>query len=321
MGSDWLMGKKGGYEVDPYGTLNPEQKSLLQALGPQLQSKIANGEDLYSGDFTAPLTQGESDIISRNSRLSALSDQRLADLISGQFDEQAFQDAVYKPLLKQYQEDILPQMQEQYAGSGGYWGSARADAVRGQYQDMQDTLAAERAKQLMANKQLSLQALTAAPGVASGNMAIQAVPRQISQYGLDQKYNDYVRTSNQNQQYVNQAMQFLNLSTKTSTYTPGKQGMIGTLGTIGGAALGTLIAPGVGTALGAQLGGSIAGSFDESGVGSSGGGGNMDLMSIFNSMGSGGSSTGSNAMTPGYSAGYKLSPSEMAQILKSAYYQ
>lgn len=74
MGTGFFKGAKASWDIDPYGTLNPEQKSLLQALGPELQSGIEDGAPAYTGDFSAPLTQGESDIISRNSRLSTLSE-------------------------------------------------------------------------------------------------------------------------------------------------------------------------------------------------------------------------------------------------------
>jgi hypothetical protein len=288
-----LFGKKPSVERDPYGTLNPEQKALVQKMGPYLLGRIGNVENnMYTGDYTSPLTQNEQEMISRNARLSALGEQGLQPLLRGEFPEEYYQSAIYRPMLKRFQEDIQPVLEEQYAGpsGGGYWGSARAGAVGKGYRDLIDTATAERGKLAWNVQQNVPLAIGAANALSKTEAEIQQIPRLIEQYGLDQKYKEWVRANEADQQYINDALNFLNISTVTEKYKKGQKGLIGDLGALVGAAIGTLIAPGVGTGMGAQLGGSIGGQFDESGY--DGGSQLGSMFSMFGGMGGGGGGGG-----------------------------
>jgi hypothetical protein len=207
-----IWNKQDGTEYDPYAAYTPEQKAIHQTLGPYLKSMMNGQLNLYGGNYTAPLSPGEQDVISQNARMSALGEQGLADLLKGKFPEQYYQDTLYAPALKQFQQDTQPQLEEQYAGNGGYWGSARANAVAKGYRDLGDTLAAKRAELAWNVAQNVPNAINAANALSTTGAAIQSTPRLIQQYGLDQQYNDWVRANNANQKYIDQALNFMGIS-------------------------------------------------------------------------------------------------------------
>lgn len=211
-----IWNKQKEQEYDPYWAYTPEQKALHQQLGPYLTKALSNTQNgelnLYSGDYTAPLTQGEQDVISQNARMSALGEQGLTNLLKGEFPESYYQDTIYNPALKQFQQDVQPQLEEQYAGNGGYWGSARAGAVAKGYQDLGDTLAAKRAELAWNVQQNIPNAINAANALSTTGAAIQSTPRLIQQYGLDQEYKEWTRGNEANQKYIDQAINFMGLS-------------------------------------------------------------------------------------------------------------
>jgi len=223
-------------EYDPYWAYTPEQKAMHQKLGPYLTNKLGSGLNLYTGDYTSPLTQSEWDVINQNARLSALGEQGLTPLLKGEFPEQYYRDTIYQPLLKQYQEDTQPALEEQYAGpsGGGYWGSARAGAVGNGYRDLGDTLAAKRAELAWQVQQNVPNAVNAANALSTTGAAIQQTPRLIKQYGLDQQYNEWVRASVESQKYIDQAINFMGLSSGVmdigNTNIPENTGALGNLG-------------------------------------------------------------------------------------------
>ena len=207
-----MTNKDSEESYDPYWAYTPEQKAIHQSLGPYLNSKMNGGLNLYGGDYTADLTQGEKDVIAQNARLSALGEQGLGSLLKGEFPEQYYRDTIYQPALKQFKEDIQPLLEEQYAGTGGYWGSARAGAVGKGARDLGDTLAAKRAELAWNVQQNVPNAINAANSLATTGAAIQQTPRLIQQYGLDQQYNEWVRANQESQKYIDQALGFMGLS-------------------------------------------------------------------------------------------------------------
>ena len=265
-----LFGSKGSYTYDPYGAWNPEQKSLGQMLGPYIQGQIGNAPT-YTGNYTSPLTPSEQEVLDNQSRL--------ANMVSGWSNK--FQPGEINPEINANELRNLNQQfygngtdpgakalaEEQYAGSGGYWGTPRANAVMSAYQNNVTTPYQNWRSTALQNSYNN--ALSYASGASSLNQAteqLQQIPRLISQYGLDQQYKEWTRGQEANQQYINDALNFLNISSGTTTYKPGEKGMIGDIGALVGAGIGTIVAPGVGTSVGAQLGGGLGGMFDQSGT-------------------------------------------------------
>lgn len=240
------LGSKTKTKIDPYGNLNPEQIKMFKATAPQIQERATADPSSYQykGQFTAPLTQGEKDVISQNSRLSAVSQPMWETMINplntqgelGTALNNYYKDAIYSPMLKSYQEDIAPQIEEQYAGYGGYWGGARADAVRKGYRDLYDQLTAQRSK-------LAYDALVNAPNVANQyadfatkSAEIQAKPRLVDQFDLTAHYDDWTRAGETSRKYIDQALNFLDIQAQTAKETRPYAAAGSALTTLGGAA-------------------------------------------------------------------------------------
>lgn len=215
---------KGKQVYDPYGTLNPEQKAIVQKLGPNLNT-WANADPSaynYTGDFTAPLTAPEQQTQEQVSRLGALAEGGFGKLMSGWSPEweQIYQDSIANPAKKEWQTETQPALEESYAGPGGYWGTARAGAVQAGQENLNSDLLAKRASLM---KDVNFAPIQAGPAMANtfqGIAGIQSIPRAITQYGLDQKYKDYIASYDRQQTYINDALAFLGIKTGTVTTKP-----------------------------------------------------------------------------------------------------
>jgi hypothetical protein len=222
---NFFKGKEGGWERNEYGTLNPEQVKMYQAWAPTVTAQAGKELPMYGStwqDYTAPMGQSEKDMVARNARMSALGEQGLSSLLKGEFPEQYYRDTIYQPALKNWQEDILPQISESYAGpnGGGFYGSARGNAVTRNARDLSSSLAAQRA-QLAWNVQQNVpNAVAAANSLSQTESNIQSMPRLIQDYGMQKLYDEWVRTRPENSPYLNAALNFLNLSTVTERYRP-----------------------------------------------------------------------------------------------------
>lgn len=265
-----LFGSKGSYETDPYGALNPEQKTVMQSLGPKINTLAMNGAPTYTGDYTSPYTQVEQENLNREARLGAMSENWANQFQPGQINpevdvnerrnlEQMFYGTGSNPGAKALAE-------EQYAGSGGYWGTPRAQGVMNAYNEgVVNPYQNWRSQALQNSYQNSLNYMSGRSAQAQNVQSLAQIPRLIQDTGLQAKYNEWVRGQNMSKAYVDDALNFLNISSATTKYTPGQKGAIGDIGALAGGAIGTMFAPGVGTAIGAQLGGGLGGMFDESG--------------------------------------------------------
>ena len=283
-----LFGTKPQTIRDDYGTLNPEQKAMFKTLSPQITNLASTGAPLYTGEFNSPYTDVEQANLNRQTALASNVADWSSKFQPGQLNPEV-ESQEMKSLMDTYRgttgigpgiQDII---QEQYAGPGGagYWGNARANAVLGGLSEyVTNPYLQGRSNRLQNSYGNALNYASGATGVNQQTGAMAAVPRLIKDYGLDAKYNEWIRGQNTTQQYINDALSFMNLSTVTNTYVPGQKGMIGDLGAVAGAALGSLGGP-RGMAMGAQIGGALGGSFDRSGDSSSSLGsalGNLGMM-------------------------------------------
>jgi len=210
---------KGKWEYDPYGQLNPEQKSVMQTMGPQINSKIAAGPQTYQGQLTAPWTAGEQTGLDqwRTSYAKAL--QGLDPLLTGKIDENYWQKAQVDPMMKIQKEQVDPALAEAWSGPGNtYYGSARANAVQKSYTDLTDTLAAKRAELQHEAMYAPLTAGPVAAGLATTGQALEAAPRLVQQYDLTAKYNEWVRGNNEYKSYLDTALNFLGVSSVSAQY-------------------------------------------------------------------------------------------------------
>lgn len=236
----FFSGKKASVVTDPYGQWNPMQRQLGQSVFSYLNENIGKPQQMYGGPWTADITPEEQSAIDRNARMSALGERGLQPLLAGEWTPEAedyWQNTIYKPMMKQFSEDILPQIEEGYAGTGGYWGSARAGAVGKGWRDIADTLAAKRGEMGWNLMQSPLQAVPVANQLSQTEAQIQALPRLIKQYGLEQQYEEWKRTRPESQKFLDEALTFLQIPTMTQTETPAESGNWGTIANLAGIAL------------------------------------------------------------------------------------
>ena len=109
---NWLFGTPNKIETMP--SQSQEQQQVMRQLMPAMEQIIAN---YGSGNAMA-------DALAR------------ADT--------TFRDTVETPMWEQYEKQILPQIQQSFAGPGTFWGSDRAKAETNLAQDIASQLAASR---------------------------------------------------------------------------------------------------------------------------------------------------------------------------------
>jgi hypothetical protein len=232
---DTLFGTKGEYKTDPYGAFNPEQTALNKQLGPLLQSTLSNGAPTYTGNYTAPLTASEQEVLNNQNRLSNMVSGWSSSFQPGYINPETNATELSNLNSQFYGSGNSPGAkalaEEQFAGpSGSYWGSARAKGVLDTYNDTVTTPYQNwRSTALQNSYNNALAYSNNVSTLNTANEALQQVPRLIEQYGLDQQYKEWTRGQEANQKYINSALDFLNISSATSTYTPGKTGLLDTI--------------------------------------------------------------------------------------------
>lgn len=175
---DLIFGSKSQANISQHPTLTPEQqealKALLAALGePDATEQVGSGLEFASlealSDLSRQLTTGQGVGATLQAANTAL--QRALDPRGEDF-EQFFQDAVFRPMMQQFQEDILPTLSNRFAASG-FHSSDRLRQEARATEDLLEALAAERAKMADTALARALQAAQLAPGVAGAPVEIQ----------------------------------------------------------------------------------------------------------------------------------------------------
>lgn len=219
-------GTAGYYTRDDYGAWNPEQKTTNKGLSGVLNTALAGELPQYSGEFAAPLSEYEQQIQDNNARLNAMSGSWSDKFQPGYIDPEVAS-TTYKDLNRQfYGNEIDPGVkaltEEQFAGTGGYWGNARAQGVLGAYKNtVTDPYNTWRANALQNSYTNALNYGKTVSDLNTAGAAVAAIPRSVAQLGLDKEYAEWIRTRPENKDYVDAALNFLNLSSVTNTYTPG----------------------------------------------------------------------------------------------------
>lgn len=225
-GAGWLLGQKG--ERNPYGTLNPEQISMLKSLGPRLET-LSGAPEYYSGDMTSPMTSAETSNINRFNALSKQgygTFESMMDYNDPAFESQ-FREEMIDPAFQNFREYTQPILEEAVPHSG----SARASLVGSSLRDLQSDLMTKRFDAREAAKNRALNAASGLPSYGESTTNVLSVPRQVAQAGLDRDYMEYVRGNEQNRADINAALAFLGISTVTEKQdTRGQMALSGALG-------------------------------------------------------------------------------------------
>lgn len=199
--------------TNPYGTLNPEQTRLTQSLGPELNRRATGGyqQYLYGGQLNASITPEEQLVVDNATRMNALANNTYAQI--GQYDpatfNQQYDTQVADPTFNSYKRNVLPSIQEAVPG----FSTARANVTARGLQNVSDQLSTQRLGAQQAQQNIALNALTGASNYNTNAANIAAIPRIITQAGLDRQYQDFLQANEQSANAINQALQFLGIST------------------------------------------------------------------------------------------------------------
>lgn len=238
-GVGFLSGKKA--KRDPYGTLNPEQRGLAQALGPYYNQTLAAGPQRYSGELVAPMGDMELDALTRSQALIGQTGQSLASLQNFQNYDQLFRDEVETPTMDFWKREIQPTLEEALPT----FSTARAGVLSRNLLGVGEQLAQQRWKGRLDARNQALTAAGYAPGVSQEMTRAASVPREIEQAGLNKAYLDYTQANAEYANSINQMLQFLGISTVTQTPDTRWQNAIA--GALGGAQIGLGMAGSGGT--------------------------------------------------------------------------
>lgn len=268
-------------------TLNPGQQAAMKATGQWLIPQIGKGVPAYQGQQVAPLDQGYGavrQILSGYNPMNPNAQGQQAAIgsaLGGQpsysldpaTTQNWFNQSVANPLMKNYQSNIAPQINQGFAGTGGLFSTARGFAQQRALSDLQGNEANQLAQAQMGNQQLSAQLAESA-----ANRQLQAVGlanqqqnqpllsaaaieqllgpfQQNAQAQNTAQYNEFLRTQPYNSPLIPQTQQYINTNTLAAYQQPNNNGLIGS-GI--GALLGLLGGP-LGVGLGAGLGGLLGG--------------------------------------------------------------
>lgn len=255
----FLGGSKGKKaQFDPYGTLNPEQRAMVQALGPQLTSAASAEAPRYGGQLTADMSPQESAFYNtgRANLMSGTLDSMLAEGSDPVARANAFRQGMSDPAYQNFRQNTLPGLVENAPASSSF----RANLADRAMNTLNNDLAMQRFQYDSAAKDRALSAIGQTPNIQN----YMAAPRIFQQAGLDRKYSDYVQGNQTKQNNISNALQFLGIS--TATYQPEQKdtrwsGMLS--GALGGASLGAgiggMFGGGGGAAAGASAGGGLRG--------------------------------------------------------------
>jgi len=245
--------------------LDPTQQSrldsLISALTPAINN-FATTPTAYTNPFSAPLSNLQSMSLTA---LEGLSQQMASAPIYQQSQDSLmkamtsnpqdindyFTNAVANPLMKQFQTQLLPQLQGTFAGNNAF-GSDKLRATNVLTQNLTDSLASQRSTMAYnafndnANRALTaagqVPAVTAAP-ITNQMSTLQAgaVPQQQQQTELTGQYQDYLNTQQQQNTQIQALLSALGVKTNDNVVTanPGTSGSAGSIlsgiGSIAGA--------------------------------------------------------------------------------------
>lgn len=245
---DFLLGTEGGFQRTP--AMEGYQEDIYKKLLETFSGRVGEEGERYEGDFTAEPTQAQqtaqqqlTNAFSGEGELgSAMRDimsGRPTSQISPEQTQRYFEETVQRPMMEQ-QEQRQAETADQFAGPGTYWGGARADAQRETAQDFQNQMSQQLADMQYQDQQArrELQESAADRALQSQSQLSQQLAQmgseqqQVEQRGLEQMYEDFVRTRPENQPYMDAVMQMLQIPTQHVAYQPGQQGALGDIASL-----------------------------------------------------------------------------------------
>ena len=275
MGKDLAMGWFGGSSssIEIVDLLSGAAQSTNVNLGAMLDKFLTSGQLPFQDQLTVPIPELFNRAFGRASeqfdefdRFAALNRESLSRQAQGipayAFDEGAtgrrFQDSFATPLIETYRRDVLPLVEEQFAGIPG--GFVSRDRARGVTNELNRFISQTIEPRLFDAYQADIQRgfesgeaaaarvpgavdqLTRLPGLEFGTFAsIAETQRQLRQLPLDIARDEYTKL-------LSAALGFATTPTRSVVGVQGEAGGAGALGTLVGAGIGGALALGTGGA-------------------------------------------------------------------------
>ncbi len=197
--------------LNPYGTLNPEQIGVTKSLGGRLLNQIDQGPTQYGGQLSEGMTPEEQANFSNFNRSAAISGgtlDRLSNYDDASFNSN-FDEEMTQPSIDAFRRYSQPLIEE----SLPTFSTARANAVGRGLSDLNNNLLTQRFSARESAKDRALRAVGAGTDFYSESAKLNAMPREIKQAGLDRQYQEFIRSNEQYQTGLNTALNFLGIST------------------------------------------------------------------------------------------------------------
>lgn len=220
--------------VKMISTLNPDQQQVGGDLRQTFQNQAAAGPRgwQYTGQLDAPMGQGEQGVIDNNARMNAIAGNTFGQI--GTYDpnktNEDFNKYIQQPSLQNWQANEAPYLREQLSG----FSSEQGNVLNRGLQTLNNNLSQQRMGYHQQAQVNALNALSGANTYNQGSMAIQSVPREIQQAGLDRHYQNFVQGNQAYQNSVNQMLGYLGIQTQAAVQKPSAFQQI--LGGVGAAA-------------------------------------------------------------------------------------
>lgn len=202
-----------GAVIDQYGTLNPEQKSLTQTLGPTLTQRIQAGPQQYSGPLNADFSGNEQQALDRfNGTVQQGYDTlgKFNNYDDASFNDQ-FQKEITDPSFDSFNRNVKPLIEE----SLPTFSTERGRQVTNAASDLNNSLMQQRFTAREAAKDRSIRSIAEYQNLGRTDLALNAVPREIKQAGYDREFAKWVGENQQHATAIDQALNFLGISTVT----------------------------------------------------------------------------------------------------------
>lgn len=264
IGSMFGGGGEEDNSVQTISTLDAQQSALEKALYPYLAQQIQQGGTKYSGQFTAGMSPQEQTSLQLLSKYleqgqPSVTTQGLTTAEQGlkgmsPSDTYAnYMQYTYPQMQNYFETQVLPQVKEQYVGTGTYQGSPQYNASAKAYTDFGNQNMTNIANAIQNNRnqayslvpylgQLQNVATQQPLQQAAAGQAYGALPRNILQGELSARYTDWLRNNPDMQSLIGDALNAMGITTQMGYQNPPnttKAAGIGSMGNILSALIGS----------------------------------------------------------------------------------
>lgn len=273
------MGLFGGSssKIRAIDTRTAEQKDVSKLFGPYFASRFGRRMAPFKGERVAGISGIEGQglenlsgmLTADRAPLFGRAEAALTPGLEGapsteirpELTEEFFRKSIYDPALKNLREDIIPEIESQFAGN--FFSSARAGATSeavGDFGEQQASILAElqyadeQARRGLAESAAGRQLTASGQAVGLGALEEQigmgrieasqtfgSLPRRLQQARLDAEFNEWIRTLPEYSPVIEQALRFLGTPGLSLAVSQGSQGiggsLIGAAGMLGAAKL------------------------------------------------------------------------------------